>query len=138
MKCLALASRVLSLGGALLLTTSAEAHQQGHALDNAQCTAAWAKASPDGKPVSFNRVEPYLMDYNIIDDQGDGDGSISFDEFAWACVAGQMKSPDEVARAMEVQRPPPTPADKEYEVLKNVWNAAGAEARQRFLGYIGK
>jgi hypothetical protein len=125
------------LSGALLLITPAEAHIEGHALDDAQCSAAWAKASPDGKPVSFVRVEPYLEHSELIDEQGDGDGWISFDEFKWAC-AGWMRSPDEVARAMEVQKPPPTPADKEYELLKNVWNAAGAEARQRFLGYIGK
>src|SRR6188472_1805600 len=30
---------------------SAEAHLHGHKLDDAQCSAAWAKASPDGKPV---------------------------------------------------------------------------------------
>jgi hypothetical protein len=138
MKWSALASRLVSFGGALLLISSAEAHLQGHTLDDAQCSAAWAKASPDGKPVSFDRVEPYVMDYNIIDEEGDGDGSISFEEFKSACFKGNMRSPDEVARAMEVQKPPPTPADNEYERLKNYWNAAGAEARQRFLGYIGK
>jgi len=137
MKWSALASCLLSLGGALLLMTSAEAHQQGHALDDAKCGAAWAKASPDGKPVSSDRVEPYLMDYNIVDEQGDSDGLISFDEFKRAC-AGSMRSPDEVARAMELQKPPPTRADVEYENLKNLWNRAGAEARQRFLGYLGK
>jgi hypothetical protein len=78
------------------------------------------------------------MDYNIILEGDDGDGLISFDEFKSACVGGNMRSPDEVARAMEVQKPPPTPADTQYEYLKNFWNAAGAEARQRFLEYIGK
>jgi hypothetical protein len=86
MKRSALASCLLSVGGALLLIISAEAHQEGHALDDAKCSAAWAKASPDGKPVSFDRVEPYVMDYNIVDEQGDGDGSISFDEFKRACA----------------------------------------------------
>jgi hypothetical protein len=138
MKWSALASRVVFLGGALLLITSAEAHLHGHSLDDAQCSAAWAKASPDGKPVSSDRVEPYVMDFNIIDEQGDGDGLISFEEFKSACFGDNMRSPDEVARAMEVQKPPPTPADNEYERLKNLWNMAGAEARQRFLGYIGK
>src|SRR5215471_6673128 len=110
-----LASRLVFFCGALLLISGAEAHHQGFTLDEAQCRAAWAKASPDGKPVSFDRVEPYVVDYNIIDDEGDGDGSISSDEFKSACVQGQMRSPDEVARAMEVQKPPPTPADNEYE-----------------------
>jgi hypothetical protein len=138
MKWSVLASYLVSFGGALLLVSSAEAHHHGYTLDEAQCSAAWAKASPDGKPVTPDRVQPYVVDYNIIDDEGDGDGSISSEEFKSACVQGEMRSPDEVARAMEVQKPPPTPADNQYESLKNTWNAAGAEARQRFLGYIGK
>src|SRR6476646_6064765 len=127
MKWSVLASHFVSFSGALLLISSAEAHLHGYTVDDAQCSAAWAKASPDGKPVTPDRVQPYVVDYNIIDDEGDGDGSISSEEFKSACVQGYMRSPDEVARAMEVQKPPPTPADNEYEGLKNSWNAAGAE-----------
>ena len=130
-----LAKAPLFLSAALLWISSVQAHLQGHKLDDAQCRAAWAKASPDGNSVSYDRVEPYVIDSNIIDMAEDG--SVSIEEFKAACLDGHMRSSDEVAKAMETQKPPPTPTDIEYERLRNVWNAAGTEARQRFLGYIG-
>ena len=131
-----LANTLLFLSGALLPICSAEAHLQGHKLDDAQCNAAWAKASPDGKPVSYDRVEPYVSEIVIVDMEEDG--TVSSEEFKLACVEGHMRSPDEVAKAMEVQKPPPTKTDIEYNSLRNLWNSAGTEARQRFLDYIGK
>jgi hypothetical protein len=122
MKWAVLGRCLLFFGGAILLFSSVEAHHHGFALGDAQCNAAWAKASPDGKPVAFDRIEPYVVDYNKLDDEGDGDGWISAEEFKSACIQGEMRSPDEVHRAMEIQRPPPTPADNQYESLKNTWN----------------
>ena len=126
---------LLFLSVGLLL--SAQAHLEGHKLDDAQCSAAWAKASPDGKPVSYDRVEPYIVDFNIVD-MDEGDGIISSEQFKAACVDGHMRSPEEVAKAMETQKPPPTPTEIEYTRMLGAWNAAGTEARQRFREYIGK
>ena len=126
----------LLLSAALLLISSVQAHLQGHKLDDAQCRAAWAKASPDGNPVSYDRVEPYVIDSNIIDMAEDG--NVSIEEFNAACLDGNMKSPEEVAKAMETQKPPPTPSENEYARLVYGWKAAGTEARQRFREYIGK
>jgi hypothetical protein len=131
-----LANTLLFLSSALLPICSAEAHLQGHKLDDPECSAAWAKASPDGKPVSYDRVEPYVIDIVVVDMEEDG--TVSSEEFKLACVGGQMRSPDEVAKAMEMQKPPPTKIDIEYNSLRNLWNSAGTEARQRFLDYIGK
>ena len=127
---------LLFLSAGLLLISRAEAHLQGHKLDDAQCSAAWAKASPDSKPVSHDRVAPYVIDYSIVDTEEDG--TVSSEEFQAACVDGHMMSPEEVAKAMETQKPPPTPTEIEYARMLSTWNAAGTEARQRFREYIGK
>lgn len=128
----------LSLSSALLLMliSSAEAHLDGHKLDDAQCSAAWAKVSPSGNAISYEQAAPYVVEPTIIDMEGDS--TISFEEFTVGCVDGYMKSADEVAKAMEMQKPPPTPTDKEFERIVNSWDAAGTEARQRFLEFIGK
>jgi hypothetical protein len=84
----------------------------------------------------YDRVDPYVIDSNIVDIEEDG--SVSFEELKAACLAGGMRSPDEVAKAMETQKPPPTPTDQEFMYMVGAWNAAGTEARQRFREYIGK
>jgi hypothetical protein len=58
-------------------------------LDDAQCSAAWAIASPRGVPISVNQAEPYFEAVEVAD--GDGDGSISVEEFKTACVDGLVK-----------------------------------------------
>ena len=80
--------------------------------------------------------EPYVINSNIIDMAEDG--SVSIEEFKAACLDGYMNSPEVVAKAMETQKPPPTPSENEYTRLVYSWNAAGTEARQRFREYIGK
>ena len=136
MKLSKIAKALTFFSAALLPISSAEAHLQGHKLDDAQCSAAWAKASPDGKSVSYDRVDLYVIDSNIVDREEDG--NVSFEEFKAACLDGGMRSPDEVAKAMETQKPPPTPTDQEFMYMVGAWNAAGTEARQRFREYIGK
>jgi len=130
------ATILLALIVALLPISRPQAHLQGHKLDDPECSAAWAKASPDGNPVSYDRVDPYVIDSTMIDMAEDG--SVSIEEFKAACLDGNMKSLEEVAKAMETQKPPPTPSENEYARLVYGWNAAGTEARERFREYIEK
>ena len=122
----------------LMLDASAQAHLVGYKLDDAECSAAWAKASPDGSAIYYERAEPYLVDVGIVD--MDGDSSISPDEFKTACVDGYMRSPEEIAQAMERPEAPVVddPIEKQYARMIGAWDAAGTEARQRFQEYIGK
>jgi hypothetical protein len=83
---------VLFLSAAMNL--AAQAHHVGYKLDEAKCSAAWAKASPNGQAISLEQASSYVDDANIVDGEGDGDGSISFEEFKTACADGLMLSPD--------------------------------------------
>ena len=53
---------VLSLG----LIASVQAHL-GHPLDDAQCSAVWAKASPNGDPISWNEAGSYIPTFMTAD-----------------------------------------------------------------------
>ena len=75
---------VLSLG----LIASVQAHVGGHKLDDAQCRAAWAMASPNGDPIGENQAELYVNNPIYVD--GDGDSQITFEEFKVACANGLM------------------------------------------------
>ena len=84
MKLFILASTILSLG----LVAGAHAHVGGHKLDDAQCRAAWAMASPHGDAFGGDQAELYVVNPIYVD--GDGDGQITFEEFKVACANGLM------------------------------------------------
>jgi hypothetical protein len=91
MKLTALARTALFLSAGLLPIASAQAHF-GHPLDDAQCSAAWAMASPKGDTtITYNRAEPYVASF-IVGDQ-DEDGMLSAAEFKRACSLGWVLSP---------------------------------------------
>jgi hypothetical protein len=84
MKLTALARTALFLSAGLLPIASAQAHF-GHPLDDAQCSAAWAMASPKGDTtITYNRAEPYVASF-IVGDQ-DEDGMLSAAEFKRALL----------------------------------------------------
>ena len=133
--------RSAAIGTALLsliLNATAQAHSVGHKLDDATCGEAWAKASPDGSAISNGQADPYLFDAEIVD--MDGDGLISLDEFKTACLDGYMRSPAEIAQAMERSQAPIVndSIEKQYARMLGAWDAAGPEARKRFQEYIDK
>src|SRR5262245_16221488 len=95
---------VIGIALLLILNASAQAQIEGYKLDDVECSAAWAKASPNGSDIYYEQAEPYLEDVHIVDI--DGDSSISQEEFKIACLDGYMKSPDEIAQAMEKPEAP--------------------------------
>src|SRR5262245_58152928 len=60
-------------------------------LDDAQCQAVWQMASPNGATISKDQAVPYIVNFQLVD--GDGDGSISADEFKTGCGKGLVKNP---------------------------------------------
>ena len=91
MKPTALARAALFLSAGLLPIASAHAHF-GHPLDDAQCSAAWAMASPNGdKTITYNQAEPYVSSFIVAD--LDEDGMLSAEEFKRACTLGLVLSP---------------------------------------------
>src|SRR5262245_40454702 len=58
-------------------------------LDDAQCQAIWQIASPNGATISQDQAVPYIVNFQLVD--GDGDGKISADEFKDGCGKGLVK-----------------------------------------------
>jgi Ca2+-binding EF-hand superfamily protein len=59
-------------------------------LDDAQCQAIWQMASPNGAAISEGQAVPYIVNFKLVD--GDGDGKISADEFKAGCGKGLVKN----------------------------------------------
>jgi hypothetical protein len=59
-------------------------------LDDAQCQAVWQMASPNGAAISEGQAVPYIVNFKLVD--GDGDGKISADEFKAGCGKGLVKN----------------------------------------------
>jgi hypothetical protein len=59
-------------------------------LNDDQCQAVWKMASPNGATISKDQAVPYIVNFSMVD--GDGDGSISADEFKAGCAKGMVKS----------------------------------------------
>jgi hypothetical protein len=66
-------------------------YEKGPPLDYAECARAWAMASPSDRSVPFEKVEPYVLDFTLID--VDRDGNLSEQEFKDACHDGWVKHP---------------------------------------------
>ena len=59
-------------------------------LNDEQCQAVWKMASPNGATISQDQAVPYIVNFSMVD--GDGDGTISADEFKAGCAKGMVKS----------------------------------------------
>ena len=60
-------------------------------LGDAQCQTIWQVASPNGATISQDQAVPYIVNFKMVD--VDGDGTISADEFKAACGKGLVKNP---------------------------------------------
>jgi hypothetical protein len=68
MKLITLISNTLLLPAGLMLSVSAQAHSGGHKLNEAQCSAVWAKASSGGKAeaISVDQAQPYAVNVGAL------------------------------------------------------------------------
>jgi hypothetical protein len=92
--------RLATLTSVGLLLTSAWALAQGAntmtsgrpsaVLDDAQCQTVWKLASPDGATISRDQAVPFIVNFQMVD--VDGDGKITGDEFKAACGKGLVKN----------------------------------------------
>ena len=91
--------RVVVSSVALLLLSASAVLAQGNnmtsgrpsaVLNDQQCQAVWNIASPNGATISKDQAVPYIVNFQLVD--GDGDGQISADEFKTACGKGLVKN----------------------------------------------
>jgi Ca2+-binding EF-hand superfamily protein len=59
-------------------------------MDDAQCQTIWTMASPNGAALSQDQAVPYIVNFHMVD--VDGDGKISADEFKAACGKGLVQA----------------------------------------------
>ena len=59
-------------------------------LNDTQCQAVWTLASPNGATISKDQAVPYIVNFTMVD--VDGDGNITADEFKAACGKGLVKN----------------------------------------------
>ena len=93
MRLVTLASVALLLSASSALAQSTNTMTSGRpsaVLNDAQCQAVWKMASPDGATISENQAVPFIVNFKLVD--GDGDGKISADEFKAACGKGLVKN----------------------------------------------
>src|SRR5262245_29319524 len=95
MKLVALTSAALLVGTGCALAQQGTSNtmtsgRPSAVLDDAQCQAIWQMASPNGATISEGQAVPYIVNFKLVD--GDGDGKISADEFKAGCGKGLVKS----------------------------------------------
>ena len=83
---------LLSAGSALAQATpnSMSSGRPSAVLNPDQCKAVWTMASPDGATLSKDKAVPYVVNFSMVDT--DGDGQISADEFMAACGKGMVQA----------------------------------------------
>jgi hypothetical protein len=67
----------------------ARAADEGTPLDPDKCKALWTMASPNGDTLSEDQAVPYVINFTMVD--ADGDGKISAAEFTKGCGLGLIK-----------------------------------------------
>ena len=83
---------LLSAGYALAqgTTNSMTSGRPSAVLNDTQCQAVWTMASPNGAAISKDQAVPYIVNFTMVD--VDGDGNITADEFKAACGKGLVKN----------------------------------------------
>src|SRR6185436_11978463 len=93
--------RLVTLTSVALLLSASCAFAQGTSntmtsgrpsavFDDATCQTMWQMASPNGATISQDQAVPYIVNFEMVD--VDGDGKITADEFKAGCAKGMVKS----------------------------------------------
>ncbi len=84
------AAVVFSMGTAFAGANNMTSGRPSAVLNDAQCQAVWTMASPNGATISKDQAVPYIVNFTMVD--VDGDGNITADEFKAACGKGLVKN----------------------------------------------
>ena len=81
---------IFSAGVALAGANNMTSGRPSAVLNDTQCQAIWTMASPNGAAISKDQAVPYIVNFTMVD--VDGDGNITADEFKAACGKGLVKN----------------------------------------------
>jgi hypothetical protein len=87
---LALIVLLFSAASALAGANNMTSGRPSAVLNDTQCKAIWTIASPNGAALSKDQAVPYIVNFTMVD--VDGDGNITADEFKAACGKGLVKN----------------------------------------------
>jgi len=94
MKLVSLTSLALALTSSLALAQATQNNmtsgRPSAVLNDDQCQTVWKMASPNGATISKDQAVPFIVNFQMVD--VDGDGSITADEFKAACGKGLVKN----------------------------------------------
>jgi hypothetical protein len=94
MKLVSLTSLALALTSSLALAQATQNNmtsgRPSAVLNDDQCQAVWKMASPNGATISKDQAIPFIVNFQMVD--VDGDGNITADEFKAACGKGLVKN----------------------------------------------
>ena len=94
MKLVAFTSLALALTSSLALAQATQNNmtsgRPSAVLSDDQCQTVWKMASPNGATISKDQAVPFIVNFQMVD--VDGDGSITADEFKAACGKGLVKN----------------------------------------------
>lgn len=87
------------LAGVLAFGIGAAQAAEGTPLDADACKEAWKMASPNGESISKDKAVDYVINYNMVD--SNGDATVDADEFQAACGKGMVKADTATVKDMQ-------------------------------------